>query len=382
MPNSHVVWACQYNQRLLADISSIQEKYNKLPSYLDGLIKELRDLGCINIQEKFRGGQLLKIDSILAELESARHFLKIGFEVELLGDDFLPRASPDILIRKDGCECLVEVTHLKSSDPSLIILDKCRRFLEHFPYRIDIEFRNRLSPPYITRTERYDQSDYIQDSLHEFRQKFNHLTGREFPIVIETNDIIFTLRQIDSGSGYPGIFLNSNTLAVDFASDYLAYRISEKAEKRDSFPPAYRKVPYIICLVCDEDAIDLLMLRMLLYGDTVQRLPGVSLQPEFEHLLEAKRNHDWKKFLDSYPHTCPYWGEILDAMNRGCLRTLLQNYLIPHDYCAVEGFGLYLTDRKMRNVSGIMFIQRGNQRPFLSNPFCDIDIFDGALENL
>jgi len=55
--------------------------------------------------------------------------------------------------------------------------------------------------------------------------------------------------------------------------------------------------------------------------------------------------------------------------------------LIPNDYSYMVNEGIFISEKEMKNVSGVLFRDRWNNVTFHPNPFCDTEINDSKILN-
>lgn len=373
-------WALTNNYRLNTILS---EQYIDNPhclSYLDNLISELISYNCKGIQDKLKdASDLNKFISTLSELQITLILAKnreIG-ELKLLHDNYFLKESPDILFRNRNFTFYVEVRRIYAN-PYIAdtILDRLQKFLKEYPFCVNVFLSTELSIPKMRGTGRIAQKDLVKESLRIFEEKFKEKIASDTltsSFVIETDYIKFTVEKTNSGKGYPG-FITSDLIEVptDILCAYIKERLVEKAAKRDSFKNEHRKIYYIVAFDCHEPSIDAIDINKLLYG-RVGHLATLNVTGSSDEDFINNRLYYWN-FLNSKIKSSTSWGVIEQAKNRGWKKLLTEKCLIPNDYSYVDEEGIFISETKMKNVSGVLFRGTRNEIAFYPNPFCDTEI--------
>ncbi len=354
-------WALTNNYRLNNILS---EQYIDNPhclSYLDNLISELLSYNCKGIQDKLKdASDLNKFISTLSELQITLILAKNEEidELKLLHDNYFLKESPDILFRNRNFTFYVEVRRIYAN-PYIVdtILDHLQEFLKGYPFCVNIFLGTELSIPKMRGTERIAQKDLVKESLRIFEGEFKEKIASDMltsSFVIETNYIKFTLEKTKSGKGYPG-FITSDLIEVptDILCAYIKEKLVEKAAKRDSFTNEHRKIYYIVAFDCHEPSINATDINKLLYG-SVCHLATLNITGSSDENFIKNRLYYWN-FLNSKIKNNTSWGVIEQAKNRGWEKLLTEKCLIPNDYSYVDEEGIFISEAKMKNVSGFLF---------------------------
>lgn len=378
-------WALTDNLCLKTIICEEYKHNSHYLSDLNKLISELISYKCEGIQEKLKDVKTLnKFSSTLSELELALLIAKNKEinELKLLSDDYLPSKSPDILFRDEVFTSYVEVTRV-NENPYItdIILSRLSKILKFHPYRVDVSLNTELSIPKMKRTERHIQKDLVEKSLDMFEEIFQEkLANNTFQTpsdVIDTKSLIFTVERTNSGKGYPR-FISSDCIEVpmDVLCDYIKKRLIEKAIKRNSFVDEHRNVCYIIALHWDEPSIDEIDITKLLYGHTNHLASNIMGLSEADY---TKWKADMWNSINNNIRNSASWIIIEQAKNRGWEALLIEKCLIPNEYSYVDNEGIFLSEKEMKNVSGVLLRNKWNKITFHPNPFCDIEINDPRI---
>ena len=370
---SNLTWALILNSELK---TILFETYRDKPRYLlelDTLIFDLINSKCENIQEKMKDvSDLHKFHSIISELEIARFLIQSGIKFEFLSDDYFDGKSPDILYKYDNLKSYIEVTRLGEVESIHSLFDSIRALLKNFPYRIDIELKSELSLPKLTGKERTVQDNLLESSLEQLESVLKSDNFTEFPVKIETDDIIFNVYPT-SKKGYLGI-ITTEVIEVptDNLMDYVGSKILiKKANKRDDFKGEHRRYFYIIAFDCEESSIDESDMDSLLYGQTHELGSNWAKLPEEDY--ETWKQKEWKSITDRLSKN-PTWHQIEQAKENGWESFLFDKYLIPNNYSNRNENGLFLSEPDLNNVSGILFRTKWNKHFFYPNPFCHSEI--------
>jgi hypothetical protein len=180
--------------------------------------------------------------------------------------------------------------------------------------------------------------------------------------------------------GYPRYILwDCIEVPTDILCDYIKGRLIEKAIKRDSFKDDNRKFTYIIALDFHESSIDEIDITKLLYGHTNHLASNAFGLPEAEY---TKWKSDMWDSINNKTRNNASWTLIEQAKNRGWETLLIEKSLIPNDYSYVDEEGIFISEKEMKNVSGVLFRDKWNNITFHPNPFCDIEINDPRILNI
>lgn len=361
-----LLWAISGTQMLALPKNKLE---SEILSLINEKIKNLRDSGCEGVQQKFRKFDQDNAITYLAELVVAEYFLNRGHGVTLLGSEYLPRESPDILITTQNGELFVEVAYMSSSDPASILIDDIRKITDKYPYVINFSFATDVSLPHHEWSERNQQILKLKQSVEQFDLVLQKIRVEALPFYGSTDSFSYEIIEVkNSGKGYPAILTSSCLTELNFSFAYLTLRLQKKGKKRLTFPKDKQKIPYIIALVCDEPGINSGELGYLLYGSTKSESYLVSLRPIPEDFKEDFKKRRWITTLKRLASQ-DSWSEIQKVKGEGWEELLLNTYLIPHDYCYIEEPGLYFTEPIMCQVSGVLFCRCTGICKIFPNPF-------------
>ncbi len=363
-------WALNSNTELKLVLLEIYKDKPRFLSYLDRLFYNLINLGCKDIQEKMEdvNTNINKFFSIISELEIAKILAESGKEVQLLTDNYFKCKSPDILCNGKNFSAYIEVMRLTESESKYMVIEFLREFLSNLPYRVDAKLKYELSLPARDYSTRKKQESLVKTSLDQFNESLKKETLSKLPFRIETDGICFEINRTDSGKGYPGI-INTEVIKVpeNILKENIKYWLIEKAKKRDDWGKEYLDYPYIIAFDCEEWSIDDITINELLYGQRTEIAALSALGKKYEQWKEK----EWNGIINDKENKIPKWKEIEKARKEGWGELLVKEALIPMDYTYLTKEGIYLSEPKMKNVSGAIF--RKDERVFyFPNPFaCD-----------
>lgn len=122
----------------------------------------------------------------------------------------------------------------------------------------------------------------------------------------------------------------------------------EKAKKRDDWEKEYLNYPYIIAFDCEEWSIDDITINGLLYGQRAEIASPIEKYKEW-------KEKEWKSIINDKENKIPKWKEIEKARKDGWEKLLTKEGLVPTDYTYLIKEGIFLSEPKMKNVSGVMF---------------------------
>ncbi|WP_214084097.1 hypothetical protein [Methanoculleus sp.] len=373
-------WLFQSNSTIKKDIFRRYGSKVEFLTDLNNLIGELRESGCRNMIERASEVNELERDfnPFLAEFHMAEYLCKLGNSIrflplELVKTEF-PNTSPDIECENENIRFFVEVTYVKNSDSTMLIIEDLRDILKNYPYCVSIRFKEQLSLPRLPYQEKTIQGELIKKSMDQFRLKLPEISGA-LPYQVNTDEIVFTIYPSNSNEGYPGFFTSSCEIPIDAIVDYIHHRLTEKAGKWCRFPPKFQDVPYILALHCDDNSIDNIEMEELLYGRIIALGIQSSDDLEFMHQQIIMRDRQWENINSNKASLISFWAEIESASNQGWEDLLREKRLIPNDYQYLNTPGIYLTDPMMKNVSGVLF-KIHNNFYFYPNPFSDPGIID------
>jgi hypothetical protein len=370
--------------------TTIFEEYKNKPrylSYIENLISELVYYKCEGIQEKVKNVDVLnKFTPILSELEFAWIIAKNRGvkELKLLPDDYLSGKSPDILCRDEIFTSYIEVTRI-DENPYIVdtILNYLRKILKSYHYRVDVFLKTELSIPVMKHDDRHIQKSLVEKSLEifygSFKEKISNDIFQSPSFRIDTNGLTFTVEKTYSGMGYPGLITwDCIEIPTEILCNYIKGRLIKKAIKRNSFEKEHREACYIIALDFQESSIDATDISRLLYGRTNQLLSNAFGLPEADY---TKWKSDMWDSINNKTRNNASWTLIEQAKSMGWETLLIEKSLIPKDYSYVDEEGIFISEKEMKNVSGVLFRDKWNNVAFYPNPFCDIEINDPKLLN-
>lgn len=357
----NIVWAMSCNsvlsERLCRDlgdrpeyISSLEELFGVLRKHkVSGLPEKLGEVD-----------DLFKLAGVKSELEFARRLVEGGKEVELLRGD---RRMPGMLWKGDGVAGYVDTVRPANNELVFNTMEYLRGFLAGKPYRVDVKFNHELSLPAAGYQERKRQLDLLDRSIEEFAREFERLKG--LPTSVRTDGAEFLPVRTSTGQGYPGLIeawpieVPEKTLRED-----IGRRLVEKARKRKGWANERPEYPYVVAVDGTEWSLDGGAMDRLLYGDRVK----------VESLDDADfRERQWRSILDHKETSIPRWADIDSAGKGGWKALLMEKGLIPMGYEYLVKEGLYLSEREMKNVTGVLWKAHEDIRYF-PNPFASREI--------
>ncbi len=329
-------------------------------SYLDSLVRSLRNASCENIQQKFVdvANNFKKFESTISELEIALLLSQKGKQVTLLCDAFLPTKSPDMLVKDADGECYVEVMRFTDDEASGIILDGLRSTTAHsgLPVYVDVTLPEDLSLPVTRLQERQLKESRVTRVMQQFNLQFATVDLRNLPLDICIDNVIFHLER-SAGEAGPR-FINSSGIVVpsDKYVERIQYIAKLKAEKRAAWGGDHLKKKYIVAVDCEQ--------VMLEEEDVDQAVLG-SRQTFEIGAPKTKIPSDVEKAAATN------WTEFLKKV-----------HLIPTAKTIFTSYGVFLTEPICKNVSGILVRWAGvigHDPYFVPNPFADAIINDSRL---
>lgn len=341
---------------------------NELLQVMDEKVGSVRGLGCVGIltkvQEGFQDFNDRTAYTLLSEFEVAELFLERGHQVKFLPDDYFSGPSPDLLVTTSLGPLFVEVTHISTSDPGSLLIERIREITAQYPYLINFTFNAEISSPHHNHIDRARQEQQLAESLMQFSEHLRHISPDSIPSRGTTDVFTYEISEIHpSGRGYPCVLTSTVMISLDHSYSYLTMRLKKKAEKRSRFPSIEQNTPYIIAIVCDDPGIDPYEVKELLYGSTASY--GLSQDtPEFIRWRET----NWTRIIEEL-HGLASWQAIQRAQELGWGELLIDTNLIPHNYCYVKESGLFLSMGVMRWVSGVLFFNWARRNIFFANPF-------------
>jgi len=375
-----------YNEcEALASLSWSLEKNPKLESVLNDYpinhlktigrtIQELRQHGCINIQEKISDATALsKFTSVLSELEFALHLSQKGMRVTLLPDRAWGDTTPDIQADIKQRSCLVEVTRVGQPKTNGIISKRLNKLLTNTGYRVDCVLKKNIAFPTLNHEEREIQDKILEESLQSLEEQLSkYERENRLPNRLDSVGIEFELIKTKSGKGYLGV-IRGPVIGVPTEAllKSIIRRVVQKAEMRKKFPPEYLSVPYLVALDCIEWSVDALDIEYGLYGTT---LGWGKPEDESNRVLATINEAEWQNLLANAETRIPGWGRIQEARQRGWNDILVAHHLIPSDRIYVSDPGSFLKNAELNELSGLLFKENPpGDFHFFPNPFSTDD---------
>ncbi len=361
-PLPNLDWALEPNSELRRTVYSAYSFNAGYLRYVDKLIATLRSRSVKGIQEKMADvSDLAKFHSTVSELEIAR-ILCSKYPSELLSDNAWRGQSPDIVVKRNAREILVEVKRLTEDESEKLIVNELRRFLanqESEPViRVDVELKDSLALPVVKRPERIAKEEIAKRSIDEFKSKFGEAARRALPTDVHTEGAIFSLNSASAGKESHLGVISTHVVRVpeDLLIAKLVDDVCEKAGKRNSFPPEKKDNPYVVAIDSEQISVDDITLERAFIGDAVYLMPPIPIPNE------------------------PLSSEVVKASSRSWKSFLEKTAIIPsgRSYLPREKRGAFFTRQELRNVSLIM-IRTAASHYFLPNPFSDDSINDSSL---
>ena len=360
----NICWALGNNERVSVLIQNFEYPIAEMAN-LEKLIKELRELGCIGIQEKFSDLNEKKVYSTIAELEIAYQLLRKGLQVTLLRDNHFSGKSPDMIIKtKQGRSIYIEVGYISSSDPTSFLIGRLRDIVANSPYIVNFSFKPDVSSPHLSHEIRKPQMKKLEDAANKFDEELKNLKIQSFPIRGDTDAFSYEIiGTVTEGHGYPAVLVTACCTSLDHSHSHVTYYLNLKVGKRVYFPTSEQEVPYILAFVCDEPGISCYEVKSLLYGDVTE----IAMMQDTPHYRSIREWRWIKTMKERQEHIS--WSVIEMAKKSGWEVVLSKTYLTPNEYCYVEKQGLYLTCPVMKSVSGVIFYSSSRRCEFYPNPF-------------
>lgn len=357
----NIVWAMSGNSTLSARLCQDLGDRPEYLSSLEELFQELRSHGVPNIAQRLKEvDDLFKLSAVRSELEFARRLLSGGKRVELLSGD---RRAPGILWEQDGLTGYVDTVRPANNELVFNTMEYLRGFLAGKPYRVDVKFNHELSLPALSYQDRKRQLDLLDASIEEFARAFEGLT--DLPASVRTDGAAFEVVRTKTGHGYPGLIdawpieVPEKTLGAD-----IGRRLVERARKRKGWVKERPEYPYIVAIDGTEWSLEKGAMDRFLYGD---RVKVESLDDN------AFREKQWRSIVDNKEAVIPRWADIDSAGKAGWKAMLMEKGLIPMGYEYLVKEGLFLSEREMKNVTGVLWKAHGDIRYF-PNPFASREI--------
>jgi hypothetical protein len=258
-----VCWAFKNKPKNFYTINEefdIEGSYSNLIRLLNilQLTEELRNANCSNIQEKFaETNKWSKFLSLGSELFFAYEFVKLGFEVSLISDNSREfkktngdnGASPDISIKKDGQQFLVEVARISDDETQLEIANKINPIIKENPFRVRIQYSEEFSTPVIGYEEREERERLIKDFVNKFREIIQTIDSNSLPHV---QNILDCQVEFSESLGQHGYYAGCSTSPIFIPAEKIQLKIKnvleEKAKKRQQWDDSQKNLPYLVAL--------------------------------------------------------------------------------------------------------------------------------------
>ena len=349
-------WALSMNGALWA---RIPRDFGDKPAYLSGLEElfgELRRRKLVNIPEKLKPVEdMFRLSSAVVELEIARRLVCSGRKVELLPGGKL---SGGITWSDGGGTGYVETFCAINNEPVFHMLNYLRGFLGDKPYRVDVKFNDVLSLPPHDYKGRKRQMDLLEESMEEFCKACIGLSA--FPASVRTAGVNYEVCKTETGQGYCGLI---GTWPIEVPEGtvraQIGQRLVEKAKKSRSWMNEHPDHAYVIAVDVTEWPVDGNAMDRLLYGERVK------IESMGDHSF---RDRQWRSIVDDREKSIPGWHQIEAAGRAGWKAMLMEKAIIPMGYEYLVSEGLFLSEREMRNVTGVLLRTHGGQNYF-PNPF-------------
>jgi hypothetical protein len=289
----NLLWALRNNERLNILLENFENPEVEM-AQLEALVKTIKELDGVGIQDKFDDLSKTKVYPIIAELEIASQLLLRGHRVILLKDNFFPGKSPDMMADLGVIKVYIEVQYISSSDPTAFLIEKLREITSKFRYIVNFSFKSDVSIPNLTHPLRKLQQKKLDDSADQFEKILGNISCESFPVSGETSAFSYEIIEIASnGQGYPAVLTASCSTTLDQSYSHLTYYLNLKGQKYDSFPSHEKNHPYIIAVVCDDPGVPCYEIKSLLYGDVCEI--GLTLDTPIYHTLRDRR---WEKVVN------------------------------------------------------------------------------------
>ncbi|CAG1002865.1 hypothetical protein METP3_03474 [Methanosarcinales archaeon] len=99
----------------------------------------------------------------------------------------------------------------------------------------------------------------------------------------------------------------------------------------------------------------------MLYGQRVEIASPIEKYKEW-------KEKEWKSIINDKENKIPKWKEIEKARKDGWEKLLTKEGLVPTDYTYLIKEGIFISEPKMKNVSGVIF-RKYNKVFYFPNPF-------------
>jgi hypothetical protein len=349
-------WALSMNatvgERIPAD-------FGDKPAYLAGLEElfgELRGRSLVRIPEKLKPVEdMFRFSSAVAELEMARYLAARGKDVDILPGGKL---SAGISWMDMGGKGYLEMFRAINNEPVYHMLNHLRGFLGDTPYRVDVKFNDALSRPPQDYHDRKRQMEILEGSMEEFGKAFAGLSAT--PASVRTAGVVYDIRSTESGQGYCGLI---DSWPIDVPEGtvraQISQRLVEKAKNGRTWMDAHPDNAYVIAVDVTEWPVDVMAVDRLVYGERVK----------IESMDDITfRDKQWRSILENKQNCIPGWHMIESAARSGWKAMLMEKAIIPMGYEYLVKGGLFISEKEMKNVTGVLLRTRGGMN-YLPNPF-------------
>jgi hypothetical protein len=356
----NLIWAFKCNKKLLRQLSQAYANNKRFFPYLENLIQGLRKNCCSNIQKKIKDADNIpKFFSVLSELKIAHLLTSHGKKVKLLPDNYLSGKSPDLIARDSEWEPYIEVKRLTEDEASNILLEELRKFLNTLSInvRVDVKLKHKLSMPTTTRKRRQVKLKRARSAIATFKRKISRINLSKLPITIDVREAIFEVHSSQSKSFVGAIDTSLVTVPTNMLIKKIRRDVADKAAKRLSWKRREPRRLYIVAIDCDQPWID--------EDDVEEALIG--------HKVAVHRNVP-------LPSLKPIWG-VKRSIKKGWKTYLMKKSIIPNSRTYVDPGkkGAFLSERVMKNVSGVLVRFTNGSFIFMPNPFAYDEINDPKL---
>lgn len=275
------------------------------------LAEDLKNANCSNIQEKFADTNTWsKFLSLGSELFFAYEFVKLGFDVSLIPDNSLEwrtrngqdGKSPDISIKKDGHEFLVEVARINDDETILDIANQINPIIKRNPFCVHIQYSEEFSIPVVSYKERTAREKIIEDFVEQFREIIKTIDPNSLPQIknILGCEVEFSESVRQQGC-YAGCMTGTIINPAERIQPQIKKELERKAKKRQQWNDSQKNLHYLIALDIQQNWFDEDKLIPLLFGGKFFcYLPEILGKPgdELPIVTSAKEN-GWKDFLEN-----------------------------------------------------------------------------------
>ncbi len=358
----NIKWALSTNTKGLESKVLKRYKGSVYLSYLDELLKNLREKKCTGIQEKLN--DILSLDKLrdfTSELEIAKLLIENGKTVKILSNSYDGMISPpDLLSIDDSFETYIEVKRFLDDPIGFRIKELVDDYkqLNDLQYYTVIELNKEFSAQFLSYNDLQKKEEILEKlDLNDKKNDFEKLLEKNTEKVeIET---IFGKLILDKNPKYKNICaIRSPPMCIDSKRvvERLNFDLDKKASKREKWEKRHLGKFYIIAFDFHNFQYDDIFVYQTLFGNSHQVCPPFKIPP-------FKGN-----------------DEINEAIKLGWKDYLLEKFVIPNNqvYIPISERGSYFTNPKLKNVSGLL-CKFGERAYFTPNPFAYKEINDTDL---